>query len=164
MKQNTITLNSGNTELSGFAHRWQKYHRNWYGTLSGKTIKAKESRLIFLAVLGSLFFNIRRDHSDFDAAYFADATDITVQLAEDDKQTLPRFRIVIPGGAGVRYNLSESFVVNVESTIRFPFTDYLDGFSRAANPEHKDHYHSIMVGVIYRTGNKSNLACPVIKY
>ncbi len=130
----------------------------------GKNYQSKGFSAYLFGGAGLSFFNIRRDHSEFDAAYFADATDITDQLAEDDKQSLPRFRIVIPAGVGVRYNLSESFAVNVESTLRFPFTDYLDGFSRAANPAQKDHYHSIMVGVIYRTGNKSSLACPVLKY
>ncbi len=114
--------------------------------------------------VGFAFFNIRSDHSDFNAAYFANATEIAAQLAEDDKQSPPRFRVVIPAGVGVRYHLSESFALNAESTLRFPFTDYLDGFSKAVNPNQGDHYHSIMVGAIYRMGNKSSLDCPVMKY
>ncbi len=114
---------------------------------------------------GLAFFKIRRDHSDFDAAYFADATDIADRIATDDKQSPPNFRIVIPAGVGVRYNLSDRFAVNAETAYRFPFTDYLDGFSKSVNPEQGDHYHSIMVGAIYRLGNKSSsLACPVLKY
>lgn len=113
---------------------------------------------------GLAFFNIRRDHSDFDAAYFANDTVIIDRIATDDKQSPPGFRIVIPAGVGIRYNLSDRFAVNAETAYRFPFTDYLDGFSQAANPEQGDHYFSIMVGAIYRLGNKSSLDCPVVKY
>ncbi len=131
----------------------------------GKNYEGKGFSPYLFGGVGFAFFNIRSDHSDFNAAYFANATEIAAQLAEDDKQSLPRFRVVVPAGVGIRYNLSESFAVNVESTLRFPFTDYLDGFSKAVNPDQGDHYHSIMVGAIYRLGNKSSsLACPVMKY
>ena len=130
----------------------------------GKNYASKGFSPYLFGGVGFAFFNIRRDHSDFNAAYFANAAQIAEQLAEDDKQSPPRFRVVVPAGVGVRYHLSESFAVNAESTLRFPFTDYLDGFSKAVNPDQGDHYHSIMVGAIYRLGNKSSLACPVMKY
>jgi len=113
---------------------------------------------------GLTFMNIKRDYSGFDAAYFGDGSDIPDRLVQDEQHPLPKFRLVMPVGAGIRYHLSDRIAVNAESSYRFPFTDYLDGFSRAANPEQKDHYHSLMIGAIYRIGNKTNLACPVIKY
>lgn len=113
---------------------------------------------------GLVWFNIKRDYSGFDAAYFGDATDIADRLVHDEQQRLPAFRIVIPVGAGIRYSLSERIAINAESAYRFPFTDYLDGYSQSANPEHTDHYHSISAGLIYRIGYKNTLACPVIKY
>ena len=130
----------------------------------GKNYESKGFSPYLFGGVGFAFFNIRSDHSDFNAAYFSNAAEIAAQIAEDDKQSPPRFRIVIPAGVGVRYNLSESFAVNAESTLRFPFTDYLDGLSKAVNPNQGDHYLSIMVGAIYRPGNKSSLACPVMKY
>ncbi|MBM3416242.1 MAG: porin family protein [Bacteroidetes bacterium] len=110
------------------------------------------------------WFNVNRDYSGFDADYFGDATDIPERIQQDEEQRLPAFRIVMLAGAGMRYNLSERLAVHAELTYRFPFTDYLDGFSKAANPGQKDHYHSVSAGAVYRTGKKSSVACPVIKY
>jgi hypothetical protein len=110
------------------------------------------------------FFNIKRDASRFDVTYFGEGSDIPVNLVADEQHVVPKAKIVIPVGAGVRYNISNRIAINAEETYRFPFTDYLDGFSKAANPKLKDHYHSIMVGIIYRVGNKNKLDCPAQKY
>jgi len=130
----------------------------------GKNYESRGFSPYLFGGVGFAFFKIRRDYSDFNASYFPNAAQIADQLAEDDKQSPPRFRIVVPAGVGIRYHISESFALNAESTLRFPFTDYLDGFSKAVNPDQGDHYHSIMIGAIYRLGNKSSLACPVVKY
>ena len=42
--------------------------------------------------------------------------------------------------------------------------DYLDGFSKAANPELKDHYYKYSIGLQYALRDKSNYDCPVIHY
>jgi hypothetical protein len=112
---------------------------------------------------GFSFFNIKRDYSGFDAEYFGDGSDIPARLALDEQHALPKFRLVLPVGAGLRYNISNRIAINAEETYRFPFTDYLDGFSQAANPKLKDHYHSMMIGLIYRIGKKNTLGCPVAK-
>lgn len=130
----------------------------------GKNYSAKGFSPYVFGGVGITFLKIRKDYSGYDAEYFGDGSDIPARLALDNEQSLPGLRIIIPAGAGVRYNLSERFALNLESAYRFPFTDYLDGFSRAANPDRKDHYHSTMIGAIYRFGNKNTLACPVIKY
>jgi hypothetical protein len=39
-------------------------------------------------------------------------------------------------------------------------TDYLDGFTKAANPSKKDHYYTHTIGLIYSFGEKNTLACP----
>jgi hypothetical protein len=114
--------------------------------------------------IGLSYFNIRRDASELDLSYFGETSEIPALLAEDEARTLPKLRMVIPAGLGVRYHLSSKLALNIESAYRIPFTDYLDGFSRSANPSQSDHYHSVMIGGIYRIGNKNTLACPVIKY
>jgi hypothetical protein len=43
-------------------------------------------------------------------------------------------------------------------------TDYLDGFSQAANPTENDHYGIYSIGAVYRIGKKNTLACPVVRY
>lgn len=114
------------------------------------------------------YFNTRKDYSGYDPVYFGDGSDITQRIAADEQKKLKRLRFVIPAGAGIRYNISGSFAINVEATYRILSTDYLDGFSLAANPERDDHYQSISAGVIYRAGNiikgKNQLGCPVLKY
>lgn len=114
------------------------------------------------------FLRIQRDYSGYDPAYFGDGSDIPQRIAEDEQQRLPRVRLAVPVGAGIRYNISNSIAVNAETTYRFLSTDYLDGFSQAANPEKNDHYQTISAGLIYRWGNvkngKSQLGCPVMKY
>jgi hypothetical protein len=67
-------------------------------------------------------------------------------------------------GIGLRYGISSRLAVSVESSYRLMFTDYLDGFSQAANPEKNDHYHSTTIGLIYRIGKKNMLGCPVLRY
>lgn len=118
----------------------------------------------FLGGIGLSFFNIKRDWSGFDAEYFGDGSDIPARLALDEQDEPPKTKIVVPVGAGLRYNFSGRLAINVEEIYRFPFTDYLDGFSNAANPERKDHYHSMMIGLIYRIGGKSTLNCPAVKF
>lgn len=132
----------------------------------GKNYSAKGFSPYLFAGAGLTLLKIKKDYSGFNAAYFGDGSLIPGQLAEDDAHGLPRLIPVIPAGAGIRYNLSERIAINAESAYRFTFTDYLDGFSRAANPGRNDHYHTTTVGLIYRTGggNRNSTACPVLKY
>lgn len=112
---------------------------------------------------GISFLHIKRDASSFNPAYFGETSDIPARLAVDEQHSTPKARFFIPAGAGMRYNLSDRLAVVVEDMYRFPFTDYLDGFSQAANPKRNDHYHTIMAGLVYRIGNKNSLGCPVLK-
>ncbi|MBI5857815.1 MAG: hypothetical protein HZB42_09190 [Sphingobacteriales bacterium] len=109
-------------------------------------------------------FNIKRDYSGFDAEYFGDGSDIPARLALDEQHSLPKLRFIIPVGIGIRYNLSDRLAINAEESYRFLFTDYLDGFSKAANPDHKDHFHSSMIGLVYRIGKKNTLGCPAVRH
>ena len=113
---------------------------------------------------GISFLRIKRDWSQFNASHFVEEPELIERLGEDQAVTPPRSIPVIPVGAGFRYQLTQRIGVNVESSYRFLFTDYLDGFSRAANPEKNDNYHTISAGVSYRIGQKDMLGCPVVKY
>ena len=113
--------------------------------------------------VGAAFLHIKRDWSNFNAHYFGETSDIPQRLAVDAAHPLPNVIPVVPVGIGLRYNLSSRLAVNAESSYRFIFTDYLDGFSVSANPGSNDHYHSTSIGVIYRIGKKNMLDCPVVR-
>ena len=83
-------------------------------------------------------------------------------LAVDAAKSLPPIIPVLPVGAGVRYSLNDRFSLIGETSYRLSFTDYLDGFSKAANPNKNDHYLSHSIGVIYSFKKKNNkeLGCP----
>jgi hypothetical protein len=113
---------------------------------------------------GISFLGIKRDWSNFNAAYFGDGSDLPERLAIDAAHKVPRIIPVIPVGAGIRYSISPRIAISGESSYRFSFTDYLDGFSVAANPSRNDHYHTVSIGAIYRIGKKNTLDCPIIRY
>ncbi len=113
---------------------------------------------------GISFLRIKRDWSQFNASHFGEEPELIERLGEDQAVTPPRSIPVIPVGVGFRYRLTQRMGVNVESSYRLLFTDYLDGFSKAAIPEKNDHYHTISAGVSYRIGRKDMLGCPVVKY
>ena len=113
---------------------------------------------------GLSFLKIKRDWSNFNAAYFGDGSDLPNQIAIDAQHSLPKLIPVIPLGAGIRLGLTERITINAESAYRLTLTDYLDGFSKAANPDKNDHYLTISVGAIYRVGKKNRLDCPVVRY
>jgi len=113
--------------------------------------------------IGLSMLRIRRDWSNFNIAYFEAEPNVISGLAIDAAHRTPRVTAVIPVGAGIRYSISPQIVLNAEAGYRILFTDYLDGFSRAANPSLKDHYYSITVGAIYRFGKKNSWDCPPVK-
>lgn len=116
------------------------------------------------AGIGMSVLNIKRDWSNFDAAYFGETSDLPARIQEDANNTPPHAIAIVPVGFGLRYAVSDRIAVNAESTYRFAFTDYIDGFSQAVNPSKGDSYHNVSVGAIYRIGKKNTLDCPVVKY
>lgn len=113
---------------------------------------------------GFSILSVKRDASEFNAAFFGVHSPLPDQLREDSAHKTPGIVPVIPLGGGLRYNFSPRLSVHIESAYRLVFTDYLDGFSRAANPELDDHYQTYTLGAIYRIGRKNPLDCPVVKY
>ena len=113
---------------------------------------------------GAAFLNISRDYSKMDSVAFPSSSKQRQGLGLDSIHSLPRSLFVLPLGAGVAYYLSPNFSLTFETMFRYTFTDYLDGFSHAADPNQKDFYHSHTIGLIYRFGKKNQLDCPPMKY
>lgn len=110
--------------------------------------------------IGLSFFNVRRDWTRFNAEYFSGELSTIKGLAADQQHSPPKLVPVLPAGIGLKYVLSKKISLSAETTYRFVFTDYLDGFSKAANDSRKDSYHSHMIGVIYQFQKPNSLKCP----
>ncbi|HMI77516.1 MAG TPA: DUF6089 family protein [Ferruginibacter sp.] len=113
---------------------------------------------------GVSFVRIRKDYSRMDPNVFGESSEMQTGLAADNAAGTPRALLSVPVGVGAEYPLSQRFSINIETSYRFIFTDYLDGFSQSVNPKLNDHYHSTSAGVIYKFGKKSkDIGCPVVK-
>jgi hypothetical protein len=108
--------------------------------------------------------SIERDWSEFNYTHFAGEPAILSGLAEDINHKLPKGIFSLPVGAGVRYGLTEKLSFTLEGIYRISSTDYLDGFSEAANPDMNDHYHTLTAGLIYSFGKRNKFDCPKIKF
>jgi hypothetical protein len=115
------------------------------------------------AGIGLSYLRARRDVSGFDPSKFGLEENLPMRIAEDINKRTPWLLPVIPVGAGVRYAITPSLMLNGELNYRHTFSDYVDGFSIAANPKQKDHYYSLSVGLIYRFGKKNSWDCPPVK-
>ena len=131
----------------------------------GKNYEDKGIMPYLFSGAGVSFIKVRKDYSRFDPAFFGDGSDVVAGLAVDNAHGTPRALLSVPVGVGAEYPISNRFSVNIETSYRFVFSDYLDGFSQSANPKLKDHYHSTSAGIIYKFGNRDRgIGCPVMKY
>lgn len=112
------------------------------------------------AGVGLSFMKIARDISGFTPSYFSDAENLATRIAEDMAAT-PKSTLVAPLGVGVMYGLSPKFSLTSELSYRLTRSDYIDGFSVAANPKRKDHYSSATIGIVYHVGRSAKgIGCP----
>lgn len=133
--------------------------------VAGRNYADKGFSPYLFAGAGLSFLKIKQDWSNINTTYFEPETsEIWAGLAADSAHKLPGILPVIPIGAGMKYFISPHWAVNAETSYRLTSTDYLDGFSKAANPGKKDNYLDYSVGIIYRTGKKDRLGCPVMRY
>lgn len=126
----------------------------------GRNYHTKGIAPYVFAGVGYSFLRIRRDYSNFDVGYFGDGSPILTGLAEDEAENPPRGLLHIPIGVGARYYFSDKWGVQFETTYRAFSNDYVDGFSRAANPRHGDSYHGHSITLLFRPGKKNTLDCP----
>lgn len=114
--------------------------------------------------VGAGLLKIKREWSQFDAEYFETEPELPNRIALNAQHSVPSIIPVIPVGLGARYSLTQKISVSAEAMYRFIFTDYLDGFGIAANPDNKDKYQGYAIGLIYSPGRNNRLDCPVITY
>jgi len=155
-KQRNFNFTSPVTEISELLV-WNVFKNN------SNEVGKRFSPYLF-AGAGISFIKVKRDYSSFNAEYFGEGSDLPSRLAEDIATNTPRKILVLPAGVGVEYYLSPRIALTAETNFRYTFTDYLDGFSQAANPEKKDFYHSHTIGLVYKFGTKNGLGCPAMKY
>jgi hypothetical protein len=110
--------------------------------------------------IGYSFLRVRRDASKYNTSYFGEESTVTNGLEADLAHNIPRGIPVIPMGIGVRYSISPALSLTAESSYRLTFTDYLDGFSKVADPSKNDHYYSFSIGVVYTFFKNKALKCP----
>lgn len=110
---------------------------------------------------GVAMLNVNKDYSRIDTSYYKLGSSIFDDLAADNAHGSPRSVLVVPIGAGAEISVSERVSLNMEGAYRFVFTDYLDGFSKAASDKYDDHYYNASIGIIYKFGAKaSGVGCP----
>src|SRR5882724_11496738 len=129
----------------------------------GKKYDDKGLYPYLFAGVGYSFLNIKRDWSKFNAEYFTEASNVLMGLVADMQHSLPKGIPVLPVGVGIRYSISPRISISGETFYRFTSTDYLDGFSQAADPKKKDNYYTNSINIIYRPGKKNRLKCPVVQ-
>ena len=136
-----------------------------WNMLGAKEYQLKFEPYVFAGV-GLVFMNVTRDYSSFNPEYFAEAENLEARLADDLAQRTRRTIAVIPAGVGLRYNLSSMVSLNLETIYRFTGSDYIDGYSIAANPAKKDNFLAQTIGVSFKMGdkNKNKMGCPVMVY
>jgi OmpA-OmpF porin, OOP family len=74
---------------------------------------------------------------------------IAREIAEDKANT-KKTNLTIPFGLGWKFDLTERLVLGGEVSYRNPFSDYLDGISKAGNPDAKDWYETGTFTLAYR--------------
>lgn len=108
---------------------------------------------------GVAFVNIHRDWSKFDRTTYGATSPTQIGLSADSAHSLPGAIPVIPIGVGARYSIGPNLSLSGEINYRFVFNDYLDGFSHAVNPNSKDKYYGISIGLIY-SFRSNGIDCP----
>ena len=154
-KERSFNFSSSVKEISALLV-WNIFGNN------GNVYDRRFSPYLFGGV-GLNFLKVKRDYSNFNAAFFGDTADIQTGLTADQAKTPPRTLLVIPAGVGLEYYLNPHLSLLAETNFRYTTTDYLDGFSKAADPLKNDYYHSHTIGLIYKFGKKDQLGCPVMK-
>ena len=154
-QQRNLSFSSPVTEVSELLV-WNMFGNN------GNEIGNRFSPYLFGGA-GVNFLNVSRT-SNLNKTFFANEPQVAIGLARDLTRTPPKAILVLPVGAGVEYYLTPQLSLTAETNFRYTFTDYLDGFSRVANPAKKDFYQSHTIGLVFKFGKKNGLDCPVIKH
>jgi len=116
----------------------------------------------YAAVGGGLsLLRVRADASGVSGAFAtSEGGNFTAALATDMARPKPRLVPSLQMGAGIRYQLRPQWAIQAETSLRYLPTDYLDGFSRAVNPDTRDQYMTHSIGVVFCSGRGGRMGCP----
>lgn len=135
----------------------------------------------FFGGVGIGFLSIKRDWSKFDYSFPYWQTWVLPGLQKDSLTRLPSSALLFPVGMGFRYQIGDNLALYTEVSKRITRTEYLDGFSKVANPKEEDGFSSIVIGLAFRLsgdggggiygsgggrgrGNRGRIDCPVNVY
>lgn len=130
---------------------------------------AERTRLTpyFFAGVGIGFLSIQRDWSKFNR-YAGWQEWVIPGLMADSMTALPTSTLTLPVGLGLRYQFGENVSLYAEVNKRLVKTEYLDGFSQAANPRKKDAFSTLIIGLVFPLANKGGgrggYGCPINVY
>ncbi|MCB0636970.1 MAG: hypothetical protein KDC54_10160, partial [Lewinella sp.] len=82
--------------------------------------------------------------------HYTGSPDEDPEVAEDINADLDRVLLTIPIGIGISYDLDDNWNLALEGGLRPTFTDYVDGLSKAGNPDKNDWYQVIGLRMSYR--------------
>lgn len=82
----------------------------------------------------------------------ADFNHTETPLTLADRQKDQGIAMVLPFGAGLRYDLTARTTLAAEAGMRQVFSDYIDGVSRSANPDDRDWYMHAGLTLSFRLG------------
>lgn len=134
--------------------------------------QAKPVRLQPYAFAGAglAFLSIKRDWSRFNHS-FQWPRWVQPGLAQDSLAKMPSAALTFPIGLGLRYQFGENVALYAEGAHRITRNEYLDGFSKAANPNRNDAFTALTIGFIFRLGDsysgpagRGGYGCPVNIY
>lgn len=118
----------------------------------------------FFGGFGVGFTSIRRDFSKFNRSFPYWQTWVVPGLQTDSLKRLPSSIATIPVGAGLRYQIGDNLALFGEVNKRITGNEYLDGFSKSANPSKNDAFSSLVFGLNFRlsggNGGRGSTDCP----
>ncbi|MEY3243247.1 MAG: hypothetical protein RIR11_4686 [Bacteroidota bacterium] len=83
---------------------------------------------------------------------FPDASRNLPVVQADINADFSKTTFVLPFGGGLRYDLSKRTTLSAEMGLRMTFSDYVDGISKSASPDHNDWYVFTGISLSYRFG------------
>jgi OmpA-OmpF porin, OOP family len=101
---------------------------------SGRTRFQKLVSPYFNAGFGFIIYDPKTNFDDAAVDVLTDAK------RQDASANYSKLNFVIPMSAGLKIDLSEKWLLNLELGFRYPFSDYMDGVSQAGNPKKNDWY------------------------
>lgn len=109
-----------------------------------------------LGGVGATYLDVKNNWNNTDYSQFP-GENLPGRLAEDEAKDHQFFTPVLPVGVGLKYDASSRVALRLEWINRITFSDYLDGFSKAANPNKNDRYSTIMLSLNFAFGkNRSS--------